>query len=45
MQPNKKQLGKSITQPKSITLMKKIYKHRIVSLKAQASFRLNYKLF
>lgn len=45
IQPNKKQLGKSITQPKSITLMKKIYKHRIVSLKAQASFRLNYKLF
>lgn len=42
---NKKQLGKSITQPKSITLMKKIYKHRIVPLKARASFRLNYKLF
>lgn len=41
---NKKQLGKSVTQPKSIMLMKKIYKPRIMSLKTQASFRLKYKL-
>lgn len=42
---NKKQLLKSVTQPKSIMLVKKIYKPRIMSLKTQASFKLKYKLF